>query len=150
MWQFCSVSSPFDVSFLVTRVAALPLVSVSRLPGAGSQVANLQQETRFPLSVGMQERGRCIYLFSPKRPMKVEMYTSWMFVFCQGQSTNLLFLKKLWQKSDSSISLECNMTLFFKNQKTMGGWWNSNCRLKCVTVTQKLLQFLSLNYLKIS
>lgn len=58
--QFYFGIQPFPVVCLGSSTTAG--VSLSQLPSAGSQVANLQQETRFPLSVGMQER-RDIYLF---------------------------------------------------------------------------------------
>lgn len=46
-------------------VAALLLVSLYHgFPSAGSQVANLQQETQFPLSVVV--KGSCVSLFFPQ------------------------------------------------------------------------------------
>lgn len=67
MWNsFTLVSRPLHVFCLGS--CTTDGVSLSQLPSAGSQVANLQQETWFPLSVGMQE-SRNTYLFSHKRPM---------------------------------------------------------------------------------
>lgn len=89
-----------------------------------------------------------------------ETCASWTLIFWQVQSTNLLLLNKLWQKSECVVifflkmffhisEMQHDFISMFKRKK-YNGWWNLNCRLKCVTVTQKSLHFLSLNYLKIS
>lgn len=111
-------------------VAALLLVSVYHsflLLALRLQTCNRKPDF---LYLWARQKGEVvIYLFLARGQCKRKHTPSWMFVFWQGQSTNLLLLKKLRQTSDFIFIffrfLKCNMTLstclfFFLKKGTMG------------------------------
>lgn len=96
------------------RVTAIPLVSLC----AGSQVADLEQETQFLW--GHRRKEGIYFFFSFTWLIWEQTQTSWTFVFWQGQNTVLLLLNKLWPKIWLLVLfafLKCDVTLFSVKKK---------------------------------
>lgn len=154
MWNsFTLVSSRF-LSF--AWVAALLLVSVYRsFLVLALRLQTCNRKPDFLYLWARKKGGVFIYLFSRKRPSKRKRTYLERLYFGRAR-TQICSHWRNHGKNQTFFFFVISevqhdfVHMFFKKKKRDDGWWNSKCRLKRVTVTQKSLQFLSQNYLKIS
>lgn len=107
----------------------------------GSQVANLGQETPF-LYLWAHKEGRglcaCLFIYFSSRDSCKQKHTHLEYLPFGRATAQICSCWRNWQWSDFSFFffafLKCNITLSACLKiKEDNEWWNSDCRLKCVS-----------------